>query len=130
GPEFADALDDLAARGLPDEAAARFLGMTGMPPEALEQIKRSPHWPAMVALAHTLSRDLRLGNGGAVPLDRLAAIQVPVLALAGGESHGWAHDAANAIAHAVPHGEKRIVKGQQHAVDVTALQPLLEEFFA
>ena len=44
------------------------------------------YWVHMVGFGSTLLREVRLCNDGAVPIQRLAAITIPVLALAGDSS--------------------------------------------
>jgi pimeloyl-ACP methyl ester carboxylesterase len=129
-PGFGDKLDDLVRSGRRGEAAESFLALAGAPPEVIEHIKASPGWDGMVALAHTLSRDIALANGGAVPVDRIATVGAPTLAMAGGESYGWAHDAARTIASTIPGAQARIVKGQQHAPAHEVVASILKEFFA
>ncbi len=127
---FAEELDALARGGQEEEAAARFLQLTGAPPPVIDGIKASPGWPDMVRLAPTLPRDMALGNDGAVPTQRLASIAVPVLALAGDASGGWAQDAARSVAASTPHGEARTLDGQHHNVADEVLLPVLEAWFA
>jgi pimeloyl-ACP methyl ester carboxylesterase len=127
---FGDKLDDLVRSGRRGEAAESFLALAGAPPEVIEHIKASPGWDGMVALAHTLSRDIALGNGGAVPVDRIATVAAPTLAMAGGESYGWAHEAARTIASAAPDAHARSVQGQQHAPAHEVVASILKEFFA
>jgi pimeloyl-ACP methyl ester carboxylesterase len=129
-PGFGDKLDDLVRSGRRGEAAESFLALAGAPPEVIEHIKASPGWDGMVALAHTLSRDIALANGGAVPVDRIATVGAPTLAMAGGESYGWAHHAARTIASTIPGAQARIVKGQQHAPAHEVVASILKEFFA
>ena len=129
-PETADRMASLCASGRPDEAAVLFLRNTGMPGEQLEQMRSMPFWPRMVSLAPQLAYDVRLGNGGSVPVDRLAAIGCPTLALAGGLSARWATDGAAAIAAAVPDGRSEIVEDQHHGVDQVVAAAALAEFFA
>ena len=129
-PETADRMASLCASGRSDEAAVLFLRNTGMPAEQLEQMRSMPFWPRMVSLAPQLAYDVRLGNGGSVPVDRLAAIGCPTLALAGGLSAPWATDGAAAIAAAVPDGRSEIVGGQHHGVDQGVAAAVLAEFFA
>jgi uncharacterized protein (UPF0261 family) len=57
---------------------------------------------------------------------RLAAIQIPVLAAAGGASADW----ARAVSAAVPNGHVQILDGQDHSVAAEAIAPVLREFFA
>ena len=127
---FGDRLDELVTSGRRGEAAESFLALAGAPAEAIAHIKASPGWDRMMALAHTLSRDIALGNGGAVPVDRIATVGAPTLAMAGGESYGWAHDAARTIASTIPGAQARIVPGQQHAPAHEVVASLLREFFA
>lgn len=130
GPEFAAQLDELAATGRGEEASERFLALTGAPPEVIGRIKSGPGWPRMTALAHTLSHELALGNGGSPPAERFARIEVSVLALAGGASAGWAREAVTAIAEAVPGTQARVLEGQHHVPADAALVAILEAFFA
>jgi hypothetical protein len=129
-PGFGDKLDDLDESGRRGEAAESFLAFAGAPAEVIEQIKASPGWDGLVALAHTLSRDIALGNDGAVPVDRIANVRVPTLAMAGGERYGWAHEAAHTIASAVPDAHARSVQGQQHAPAHEVVASILKESFA
>jgi pimeloyl-ACP methyl ester carboxylesterase len=126
----ADRMAALCAGGQPEQAALLFLRNTGMDDAHLAQMQAAPFWPRMVALAPQLPYDVRLGNGGSVPVDRLAAIDCPTLALAGGLSAPWATDGAAAIAAAVGDGRTQIVEGQHHGVDQAVISGLLDEFFA
>jgi pimeloyl-ACP methyl ester carboxylesterase len=128
--EFAERLEALVATGKRTEAVEAFLRLMGTPAPAIEQMKSGPHWARMESFAPTLSHEVRLCNGGAVPLDRLATIAAPTLALAGGASPAWAGDAARAIAAAIPNAQSRVLEGQGHGVADDVLAPLLVAFFA
>jgi pimeloyl-ACP methyl ester carboxylesterase len=130
GPEFDAQLDGFVAAGEPARAAEAFLALTGAPPPVVAGIRASDDWPRMCGLAHTLSRDRRLGNGGAVPRERFSAIAAQTLALAGGLSAPWAREAAGTIAGAIPGAEARVLEGQHHVPAVEVLVPLLEAYFA
>jgi pimeloyl-ACP methyl ester carboxylesterase len=129
GPEFGEQLDELVAAGRRDEAAERWLTVTGAPPEAIESIKYSPGWSHMQALAHTLSRDLRLAGDGRLPVERLRRIAVPVLAMAGGASAPWASAVAATLADAVPGARECILEGQHHVPADAVLAASLDGFF-
>jgi pimeloyl-ACP methyl ester carboxylesterase len=129
-PTFGRELADLVASGQRGEAAARFIANTGAPAEAVARMKSAPFWPRMEAIAHTLPYDITLTGDGVAPPGRLAAIQVPVLAVAGGRSPDWARDAARAVSAAVPDGDARTLAGQDHGVAAEAIAPVLLEFFA
>ncbi|HUA06542.1 MAG TPA: alpha/beta hydrolase [Solirubrobacteraceae bacterium] len=129
GPEFGRHLDELVATGRRDEAAEQWLAVTGTPPPIIESIKRGPGWVQRQALAHTLSQDLRLANSGRVPLERLDAIEIPVLALAGADSPPWASLTTAVLAGSLPHASERIVDGQQHIPADSVIGEILESFF-
>jgi pimeloyl-ACP methyl ester carboxylesterase len=130
GPEFGRQLDELVAAGRRDEAAERWLAMTGASAPVIESIKSGPGWAHRQALAHTLSEDLRLANNGRVPVDRFARIEVPILAIAGGASPPWAASATATLAGALPRANGRILDGQTHAPADPAVAAVLESFFS
>jgi pimeloyl-ACP methyl ester carboxylesterase len=103
--------------------------MTGTPPAIIESIKSSPGWAHMQALAHTLSQDLRLGNNGQVPIERLKRIDAPVLVMAGGSSPPWAASAVATLASALPHASQYIVDGQHHVPADPVVAAILESYF-
>lgn len=125
----ADELAALIAAGRPDEAAELFMRGSGIPEPVIAQTKGSPGWPGMVAIAHTLSYDVRLCNDGVAPVDRLGRISCPVLATAGGASPAWAPAVAQTVAATVADGEWRLLEGLGHNVPPDVLAPLLRESF-
>ena len=127
---FADRLAEMAAADRESDAAEAFLELMGTPAAALEQMKAGPYWQHMTPYAHTLAYEVRLCNDGRVPVDRLAKISAPTLALAGGASPAWAHEGARAIAAAVPGGQARVLEGQGHGAADDVIIPVLTEFFA
>lgn len=127
--ETAAKLRALVEAGHRDEAATEFMGLIGMPAERIEQVKQSPYFPAMAAMAHTLPYEVALENGGVAPVDRLAKVTVPTLALAGGASPGWALNAARTIAQYVPEATYYVMQGQDHNVADDALAPVLASWF-
>jgi pimeloyl-ACP methyl ester carboxylesterase len=127
--QIADELDELLATGNPDRAAERFLGLF-TPHQVIEQMKASPYWAHMVAFAPTLPREVRLCNDGTVPVERLAAITAPVLALAGGASPEPMRAAAAKIAAAVHRGQSTELEQAGHGVPDEVLMPVLNDFFS
>ncbi|MFJ1758438.1 alpha/beta fold hydrolase [Kitasatospora sp. NPDC088134] len=101
-------------------AVARFMAFVGSPAPMLEQLRQSPVWPLFEAVAPTLVHDADVldgAEGAPVPVERLAALDVPVLVLDGGLSPRLLRDAAAAAAAAVPGAEYRTLAGQTHEVD-------------
>ena len=127
--EFADRLDELVRNHQAAEATAAFLELVGTPPAVVAQMQAGPSWPRMQGFAPTLSHEVRLCNEGEPPADRLAAISIPTLALAGGDSPAWARDVAAAIAARVPTAQARVLAGQTHVAADEVLIPVLKEFF-
>jgi pimeloyl-ACP methyl ester carboxylesterase len=126
--DLADELDELVAAGRDSEATERFLALFTAQP-VIEQMKAGPNWARMTAYASTLSHEVRLTNNGTVPADRLAQINVPVLALAGGNSPRWAREVASAVEKAVPNAQSRVLADQSHGVDDAVLIGVLQEAF-
>jgi len=129
GPQFTLELDELVRAGRRDEAAERFLSLTGAPTQVIAGIKASPGWPGMQDFAHTLSRDRNLGNGGAVPVQRLGSIGIPILAMAGGASDPWARQAMDTIEQAIPNAEARTLEHEHHVPADDVLTLILTAFF-
>lgn len=124
---FVDKVRSLADGGRGSEAVEAFFRHAGAGFDP--GMTRTPWWPALVSLAHTLPYDLTLAADGGVPADRFAGIAAPVLALHGGASASWAAASATAVAGAVQDGRKNLIDGQDHAVAPDAVAPVLLEFF-
>jgi pimeloyl-ACP methyl ester carboxylesterase len=128
-------LDELIAEGRRGEAVSYFL-TTGplVPPPAIEQIKRSPGWAAMEAMAHTIPYDARIMDGlmtdSAAPLARWATLTVPILVLDGGASPPWIRHGASALAEVLPNASTATLDGQAHSPAPEVLAPVLLRFFA
>jgi pimeloyl-ACP methyl ester carboxylesterase len=128
--DFADHLDGLVDSGHAAEATAAFLELSGTPPAAMAELRAGPRWAHMQAFAPTLSHEVRLCNGGEVPIDRLAAVSVPTLVLAGEASPAWAREGARAIAEHVPSCQSHVLAGQGHKIADDVLVSVLMGFFA
>ncbi|CAM5416188.1 alpha/beta fold hydrolase [Streptomyces canus] len=128
--EYTEELTAALAEGRRGDAVELFLRLTGMGEGMIQGARQSPMWPGMEAVAPTLAYDNSVMAGGLVPRDRLASITVPLLAVAGGASPEWMREGTRAVAEAAPKGSYRVLEGQTHMVDPTALGPALAEFFA
>lgn len=107
-----------------------FLRLTGLGEEMIQGARQSPMWAGMEAVAPSLAHDDTVMGDGLLPRERLAAISVPVLSVAGGASPGWMRDASRAVAESVPQGTYRVLEGQTHMVEPQVLGPVLAEFVA
>jgi pimeloyl-ACP methyl ester carboxylesterase len=130
--DLAGRLRALIAEDRRDEDAALFLAEAiGMPAEVVEGMRASDMWGWFTGLAHTLPYDAAVcGPGMVLPAGRLAAINIPVLAIGGGTSPEWLPAAARAVAAAIPGSRYVTLDGQDHGVlnQPGALGPLLTGF--
>lgn len=122
-------LTDLLNNNQKSEAVSFFL-RDMVPPEALNGMKQSPGWSAMVAVAHTLAYDYEVMGDGAVPRKIAATVSIPTLILDGGESPEFKHVAANAMAGAIRNARRKTIEGQMTSVPPSVLAPILKQFFS
>jgi pimeloyl-ACP methyl ester carboxylesterase len=122
----------LAASGPEGAAAGFFLSSTGMPAEAVAEIRQAPFWSAMVAVEHTLAYDIAVIAAWqrATADDAVARAAQPTLVIDGGASFDWMGSAADALAAPLPQGRRRTLPDQTHQVDPAVLAPVLAAFFA
>ena len=120
-----------------DRAVELFMRVAGLPDEAIAEVRASPFWTPLLALAHTLPYDAACLNDGPPPHERLASIQQSALVVtretpdqvmvtAGGDFFAAA---ADAIAGSIPTSRRATVAAASHAVDPDALAPVLADFF-
>ncbi len=123
-------LKKLLAAGREDDAVALFVRSVGVSDNQVQAMKRLPMWKGLVKLAPTLAYDSEvLGEGHALPADRLSRIHIPTLVMHGGAGAPSMRDAARAISEAIPHAQLRTLARQTHGVSPKVLAPVLEDFF-
>jgi pimeloyl-ACP methyl ester carboxylesterase len=123
-------LADALAQGHRGEALALFMLLTGMPADHLDRARQHPLWPMWEAAAPTLAYDAAvLGEDASVPTEKAAQVAVPTLVMEGSASYLFMHVTALALVKAMPHAQHRTLQGQRHEVAVSALAPVLGEFF-
>lgn len=127
---YKEQLGKALGEGRRGDAVELFLRLTGLGEEMIQRARESPMWAGMEAVAPSLAHDDAVMGDGLLPRDRLAAIGVPVLAVAGGASPEWMRAASREIAQTVPQGTYRVLEGQTHMVEPGVLGPVLAEFFA
>jgi pimeloyl-ACP methyl ester carboxylesterase len=130
--EHAAKLTEALSAGRRGDALELFMTMVGVPAQMIGQMRGSPMWPALEALAPSLAYDSAVmgdSRGASLPAGRLAAVAVPTLVLDGGASPAWMREVGRRVAGALPAGEHRTLDGQTHDVSPQVLAPVLEEFF-
>ena len=82
-----DEIDALVARGERAQALEAFFNkILRMPAAEVERARRLPSWPARVALAHTVTRELRSSRAYRFEAARFREHRIPTLIVLGGES--------------------------------------------
>ena len=106
-PGFADRVDDLVARGRPDEAVTTLLQFIGMSAEQLTLAKSLPSWRGRVAAAYTIGRETRAEGGYRFEPRRFGSMSVPTLLLAGTDTQPDLAASTEALAAALPARARR-----------------------
>jgi pimeloyl-ACP methyl ester carboxylesterase len=114
------------------DAVALFMQYLGMPAEQVNGMRQAPFWADFEAIAPTLAYDhaTLMGSTLAVPAERLAGVKTPTLVMCGSSGMPFMRTTAETIAHVLPRGELRILEGQAHDVQPSALAPILTEFLS
>ena len=106
--------------------------VVGLPVELVHSFRGTPMWSALCAMAPTLVHDgLCLGGDDhSLPLDLLASVRVPVLAVtSSGTAAPWLAQTAEHVAAALPAGEWVRLDGGFHEVPPAVLGPVLAAFY-
>jgi pimeloyl-ACP methyl ester carboxylesterase len=123
-------LAEVLAHGRRGDALALFMLLVGMPADHLDRARQHPLWPMWEAVAPTLAYDAAvIGEDASVPTEKAAHVAVPTLVMDGSASFPFMHVTATALANVIPNAEHRTLQGQTHEVAVSALAPVLVEFF-
>ncbi|WP_399889327.1 alpha/beta fold hydrolase [Streptomyces sp. BBFR51] len=125
---YTERLTEALGQGRLGDAVEEFLRHTGLGEEMIQGARQSPMWAGMESVAPSLAYDDAAMGDSRVPKSELASVTAPLLALAGGASDAWWHEAARAIAGAAPDGAYGTVDGQTHMVEPGVLAPVLVEF--
>jgi pimeloyl-ACP methyl ester carboxylesterase len=119
-PELMQRLEDLLARGRPEEMLEAFYrDVVRMSEEELSAVKAAPTWPARVAAAGTVPRELRAFGAQAFDPAVAATISVPVLLLVGGETPDSVRADPETVAAGLPDARIQVLPGQMHLAHLT-----------
>jgi pimeloyl-ACP methyl ester carboxylesterase len=132
--DYVPHLIELVSSGRRGQAVEYFMTeAVGVPAEMVAQMRQSPMWPGLEAVAHTLAYDgIIMGNtlrGDPLPLRKWASVTVPTLVMDGGISPVFMHHGAQELANILPHAQRRTLEGQDHGPADNVLAPALKEFF-
>src|SRR5258706_10585698 len=105
----------LVAQGRPGDAVATFqLEHIGLPPEMVEQIRHSPMWTGLTAMAPSMVYDAIITTTLAVPTAAMTAVTTPTLVITGAETWPGLRTAAAALANGMAAGHHAEVPGGAH----------------
>lgn len=125
-------LDDLVQQGRGGDAVTLFQAEgVGLPPEVVAQIRQSPMFPALEAIAQSTVYDAAITAEFAVPTPALAEVSVPALVMNGAETWPGLAQAARALAGALPEGRYReIPGGANHGIPPEETAAAVREFLS
>jgi pimeloyl-ACP methyl ester carboxylesterase len=125
-PDLADRLDALIRQDRPGDAVALFQTEgIGLPPAMVEQIRRSPMFPALEAIAQSTVYEATLNSQHANLTPAMSAVDVPTLVLTGADT--W--PALVTAAKAVPNGRHVEVAGaENHDIPVPQTAAIVRDF--
>ena len=127
-PDFKERLEALLARGDRSGAVSYFMRTVGVPGFMLAVMRLFPFWKQLAAVAHTLPYDAAIMAGFDFPRKRLAALKVPVVAIAGEKTTPTLKRAVAEVAATVPGAQHKVAPGMSHAVNAKRLAPLLRSW--
>ena len=126
--DFKERLELFVAEGDRDGAVKYFMRTVGVPGFALAVMRLFPFWKDLRAVAHTLPYDAAVMAGFGLPAKRLAALKVPVVAIAGEKTTPTLKRAVAEVAKTVPGARHKVAPRMSHAVDARRLAPLLRSW--
>lgn len=127
-PEVMDRLETLLSRGLPEEMLeVLYRDVVKMSEEEIAALRAAPTWPARMAAAPTVPRELAAFARQAFDPRWAARISVPVLLLVGGASPDEVRADPDVVAAALPDARIRVLEGQTHMAHLTAPETFAEE---
>lgn len=119
-PGLIDAVRVALERGDKEAALSTFLaGIVGMSDAALDAYRADPVWPARVAAAHTILREIEAEATPAASIEALAGVQQPVLLILGSISRSPFRIGTDALAAALPRASVVTMNGAAHAAHHT-----------
>ena len=118
-PEVATRLDELLAADDGEGVAELvFRELVLMPEEELDALRAQPSWPARVAAARLIPRELRAMSETTFDPVQAAKITAPTLLLTGSESGDPSAADIETVAAALPDARIVVLEGQQHVADI------------
>lgn len=125
---FIDRLEELLVAG--DRAGVlttHYRENAGLADAEIEMLTSSPAWPARLATAHTLPRELRAEEHYRFEAQRFRELYTPTLLLLGGDSSQAFKETAEQVARTLPNSQIAVMPGQEHIAMYSAPDLFLKE---
>jgi pimeloyl-ACP methyl ester carboxylesterase len=120
-PEVEKRLDALLAEGDREAVVETlFRELVGMTDDELAAMREQPSWQVRVAVAHTITREIRAIAEMTFAPELAAKISVPTLLLTGSESDDPSTGDAETVAEALPDARVVVLEGHGHVADILA----------
>jgi pimeloyl-ACP methyl ester carboxylesterase len=126
--EYDQRMNELLQANQRGEAVAFFLSQM-LPPEMIEEMRRSPGWAVMEGVAHTLAYDNAVMGDGMVPVELAKTACMPTLILVGDQSEAYKREVADILAEVMPQASRRTLEGQTTLAPPEVVAPVLVELF-
>jgi pimeloyl-ACP methyl ester carboxylesterase len=131
-PGLVDEVRAALAAGDNEAALSTFLqGIVGLSDAALDAYRREAVWPARVAAAPTILREIEAEAGPAASIEALGRVAEPVLLLLGSASRSPFRIGTDALAERLANAKVAVIKGAAHAAHHTHVRQFvgrIEEF--
>lgn len=138
--DFLPHLKELVSAGRRGEAIEYYMQVVGgATTELIAQMRQSPMWPGIEAIAHAVVYDGAIMEdtlrGDPLELRKWASVMVPTLVMDGtvlaGSAirHGFLRHGAEELASILPHAQRCTLEGQDHVPIDDVLAPALKKFF-
>jgi pimeloyl-ACP methyl ester carboxylesterase len=119
---------ELLGSGKRGDAVALFMADM-MPPDMLEEMRQSPEWPLLEAIAPTLAYDNAVMGDGAVPVSAAQASDMPTLILVTSGSPAFKHEAVESLISHMPRARLKTLEVELQGFAPEIAAPALIEFF-
>jgi pimeloyl-ACP methyl ester carboxylesterase len=130
-PEVMERLESLLARGRREQMLEVFYrDIAKLSPEEINSIMAAPTWPARVAAAHTVPRELRAFSAQAFDPGWAVKLTMPVLLLVGADSPAEIAADPEIVAAALPDARITVLEGQMHVAHMTDPETLARHVLA
>ena len=130
-PDVGERLDGLLAEGNREAVVETVFREVVLMPEAeITALRAQPAWPARVAAAHTIIRELRAIPEVAFDPEEAARITVPTLLLTGSDSSDPFAGDTPTVAAALPDARIVVLEGHQHVADILAPEAFADHVLA